>query len=561
MKVNIRKILLVGFIGSLLLAGGAFGAYKVYKSTRQAKLIKQVKTHLANSNSRKALLILQRLLRYNKDDLEACRLMAQLSENSRSPAALLWRNRVVELQPDSMEDRLALAQTALVFRDFASATNALAVASVTAKTNASYHNIAGTVAAALNQPAQAEAHFVEAAKLRPGNELLQLNLAVLRLHSTNNSGHAEARAALQRIGGNVTNSALRCQALRELTVDAMRLKNPNQALLISQQLIQDTNSVFKDRLLRLDILRDSTNAAFKPTLVEYQQEAGKLPATTYELAMWQMSKTSPGEAFAWLRTLPLSTQTNQPTSMLLAECFTLLNDYKGLQAFLEPQNWEELEFIRRAFKTRALRGQDLTSAAKGEWEMTLKVANNQKASLLMLLRLAIAWKWQSEGEELLWAIVNRYPDEKWAFDVLNRLLYVGGRTRPLMMLYNQELKRSPSDLAIKNNLAITALLLEAMELRPHDMAREVYEKSPTNSAFASTYAYSLFRQKKQAEAMKVMASLSPKDLEDPSIAGYYALLLDASGDKGKARSYFSIAEKAPMLPEEKKLFEQAMAAR
>jgi Flp pilus assembly protein TadD len=112
---------------------------------------------------------------------------------------------------------------------------------------------------------------------------------------------------------------------------------------------------------------------------------------------------------------------------------------------------------------------------------------------------------------------------------------------------------------MKNNVAMTAFLLDAKELKPHDLAREVYEKAPTNSAYASTYAYSLHLQEKDADALKVLQTLQPKQLEDPSIAGYYGLILKATGDKAKARVYLNWAFKAPMLPEERKLFEQARA--
>jgi hypothetical protein len=98
---------------------------------------------------------------------------------------------------------------------------------------------------------------------------------------------------------------------------------------------------------------------------------------------------------------------------------------------------------------------------------------------------------------------------------------VNGRTRPLLSLFSQELKRDPNNLAAKNNLAVVAMLLEAHELNPHNLAREVYTAAPTNSAFASTYAFSLHLQNKNPEAMKIMQSIPhQKNLEDPSIAGY-----------------------------------------
>jgi tetratricopeptide (TPR) repeat protein len=557
MKIKVQKLLLLVVIVGLLVLGGGYVGYRGYKSIRQARLIKQAREYIAKPDPRKALLCLQRALRYNSRDIEACRLMAELAEASRSPAAMIYRSRVVEINPHSTDDRLALANTAMTFRDYASAMNALEGVDAAGKKTAAYHNVAGTVAAAANQPAQAEAHFLEGIRLEPQNAVLQLNLSVVRLHGTNAAALAEARSALKRISANPTNSTLRCQALRELAADSLRAKQFEAALALSWQVLQETNSVFRDRLLRLEVLRETKNAEYKPALATFQREASGEPGKAYELGLWQMANTSPAETLAWLRSLPSSTQTNQGVAMISAECYTILRDWRGLQASVEPQNWGELEFIRHAFEARALRGQELTSAAKGEWELALKVANGQKGSLVMLLRLAAAWSWQSEGEELLWTIVNRYPAEKWAVQALSQALFAGGRTRPLMMLYSQELKRSPSDLAVKNDLAMIALLLDATELKPHELTREVYEKAPTNSSFASTYAFSLHVQDKNAEALKVIERITPQELEHPSIAGYYGLILKATGNAEKAKKFLDLAAKAKLLPEERKLFERA----
>jgi hypothetical protein len=323
--------------------------------------------------------------------------------------------------------------------------------------------------------------------------------------------------------------------------------------------VEQTNSSFSDRLLRLDVLQGSQNAEFKPALAAFQREAGTNTAKIYELNMWQMARIGPTETLAWLRSLPMHLQTNQPVALFFAECYTALQDWRGLQNSLKQEDWTELEFVRHAYLSRALRGQDLTAAATAEWGLALKTANGQKASLVMLLRMAARWGWQSDAEELLWTIVNQYPGEKWAFGALNQALFADGRTRSLMSLYSQELKRSPSDLGMKNNLAMTALLLDAQEQKPYELAREVSEKAPTNAAFVSTYAFSLHRQKKDAEALKVIERLKPQELQNPSIAGYYGLILKATGNGAKARVYLDLAAKGHLLPEEKKLFEQARA--
>jgi Flp pilus assembly protein TadD len=551
-----RKLIIIFLCCTVALLTG-YAGYRGYKVWKQNRMMNLAHAFAAKGDGRNVLLCVQQVLRSNPRNLEASRMMAALLEAGRSPGALVWRSQVVELNPKSLDDRLALAQSAMMFRDYMVATNALEGVDQAGRKTAAYHNVAGAVAAAANQRAEAEAHFFEAARLEPTNPVPQLNLAVVRLYSTNEPVRAEARTTLMSISS--SSPALRCQALRELVVDSLRSRQTNAALALSRELVEQTNSTFSDRLLRLDVLQGSQNAEFKPALAAFQREAGTNTAKIYELNMWQMARIGPTETLAWLRSLPMNLQTNQPVALFFAECYTALQDWRGLQNSLKQEDWTELEFVRHAYLSRALRGQDLTAAATAEWGLALKTANGQKASLVMLLRMAARWGWQSDAEELLWTIVNQYPGEKWAFGALNQALFADGRTRSLMSLYSQELKRSPSDLGMKNNLAMTALLLDAQEQKPYELAREVSEKAPTNAAFVSTYAFSLHRQKKDAEALKVIERLKPQELQNPSIAGYYGLILKATGNGAKARVYLDLAAKGHLLPEEKKLFEQARA--
>jgi predicted Zn-dependent protease len=539
-------VLLTGYVG--------YRSYSVWKCSHLMNLAHQF---LAKADGRSALLCAQQVLRSDPRNLDATRVMAQLNGAARSPSALLWWSKVVELNPHSLDDRLALAQTAMLMHDYATATNALEGVDQAGRNTVGYHNVAGAVAAAANQIAQAEAQFLEAAMLNPQNQSVQLNLAVMRLHDTNLPAIIEARDSLKQLSSDATNSLLRCQALRELAYDALRHRQADEALLLSKRLLQETNSTFHDRLLRLDVLQEAQYAAFRPALTAFQQEAASDPAKISELTTWQMANTSTKDALAWLRTLPSNMQTNQAVELLVAECCTTLRDWRGLQSSIEKQNWGELEFLRHAFLSRSLREQELPDSAKAEWERALQAANGQKAGLVMLLRLAAQWNWESEGEDILWTIVNRFPGEQWAIQGLSQTLYAGGRTRSLMQLFKQESQKNPSDLGTKNNLAMIALLLNAQEYKPYDLAREVYQKSPTNASYVSTYAFSLYLQGKNAEALKVIKTLKPGELQNPSIAGYYGLILKATGDRARARAYLDWTSRARLLPEEKKLFDEA----
>lgn len=132
--------------------------------------------------------------------------------------------------------------------------------------------------------------------------------------------------------------------------------------------------------------------------------------------------------------------------------------------------------------------------------------------------------------------------------------------RGLHKIYSTLLSFDSADVAEKNNVAALSLLLNIQTNRAHQMAREVYQKNPSNDVFASTYAYSLQLQGRTAEALKIAGSISEKHLESPSLAVYYALLLVAAEQPDKAKKYLSIAETGKLLPEERAMLVAAKAA-
>ncbi len=539
----------------LLLLG--YTGYRGYQVWKENHLMSLAKVFAQREDARNETLCLQQVLHVNPRNLEACRRMAALTEGIMSPSALGWRERAVTLAPDSLDDRLALVQTALAFKDYTMATSALSAVSEADKKTASYQNIAGVMAATLNQSAEAEKHFAEAARLEPSNPAIQLNLAVIRLHGSNSLDMAAARIELKRISLNTTNAELRIQAMRELVADAVRSKELAAALPLATELTRQTNAIFSDKLLRLDILRETKNPDYSSAVAECQREAIKNGPNLSDMALWLILRSTPEQALKWLQSLPANIQTNQPAPMIIAQYQIQMHDWIGAQKFLEKQDWSDLDYYRHAFLARALRGQNLAGASAAEWDQALKSANNQRVPLTFLFRLSANWGWIDEAEQALWTIVSNYPEEKWAGGYLQQALMQGGRTLSLLKLLSLQAKRSPEDMDTKNNLAMIAMLLDAQELKPYDLAQEVYEKAPKNPGYVSTYALALYLQKKYTDSLKVIEQLPSKELNNPENAGYYGLILKANGDS-RAASYLSMALKGGLLPEERKLFEQAL---
>ncbi len=552
-----RKITIVISVFIVLLLVGYTG-YRGYKVWKQDHWLTMARGFAAKGDARNEILCLRQALTLNPQNSDACHLMADLADATHSDAALVWRQRLVDLNPKSLGERLALMQTAMNFGDFAVASNALAGVAAADQKTAIFQTAAGLLAAGGGQTPAAKAYFTEAIKLDSNNFIPQLNLAALQLRGANAVEAAAARDNLKRISLTATNLTVRHQAKRELIADAIRFDDFGTAEALTKDLVAPTNAFFPDRLLRLDVLLKDKNPELNSTLAACERDAAESPAQLSGMAVWLMKNLSPEQALAWLQTLPNPTRTNQPAAPLMAECQLRMGDWKKLQVGIQGQNWNDLEFVRHAFLARALRGQDLQEASAGEWVVALNIANDQKGALISLSRMAAAWQWHSETEALLWLVVNRYPEERWAPPVLMQSLINGGRTRPLLQLFGLLSRRNPADLEMKNNLAFAALLLGAQELNPHELAKEIYTKSPQSPAFAATYAYSLYLQKQYADALKVMQALAAKDLDNPAVAGYYGLVLKATGNADKAKVYLRLALRIKLLPEEQALFQQAL---
>src|ERR1035438_2748058 len=190
-----------------------------------------------------------------------------------------------------------------------------------------------------------------------------------------------------------------------------------------------------------------------------------------------LTATQAGPTLAWIKSLPAATRTNLPVPLVEADCYMAVKDWPGLLTNYVGQSWGELDCLRLACRARAYKEQGQATSAKTEWLAAMKATQNRRELLMQLFNATSGWRWAPEREDVLWAIVNRYPKEQWAVQALTEQLFAAGRTRALLTLFGQAAQNDSPNLALLNNLAMTALLLEAWERKPHDLAQATYAKS------------------------------------------------------------------------------------
>jgi len=117
----------------------------------------------------------------------------------------------------------------------------------------------------------------------------------------------------------------------------------------------------------------------------------------------------------------------------------------------------------------------------------------------------------------------------------------------------QKFLAEPQNVTARNNYILLALLSKQNVDSAHQLARALYKEHPADPAVAASYGLSLYDQDKPDEAVTVMDTLKPEQLNEPVIASYYGLFLAAAGHAEKAQKYLQLGAQAAMLPEEKTL--------
>ena len=549
---NYKPLLYGVLILALLL--GAWLARPVYRNWKKQHYLAQAADHLGKSDYKNAALRARQVRTFDPGNLEAAGILAEIAGRLRSPEVMAWRQFIAESEPENPTNQILLAEAALMFGESARAEQALVRITPTHRNTAAFHQAAALVLAGQHKLAEAEAHFAAAMKLAPTNDLLQLNHAVILMQARDPDVVAAGIKTLRKFA---TDPTRRRMALQNLSQAYLHTKDFDQAVMTAQELSAATNATFADQMLLLSVLRATSRPEFQNQLATIQTTAAAAgPEQVQSLVSWLINNGQSETALHWLTGLPHELRSQQRVSLALADLHLTRADWPALQKLTESTKWAEADFLRHAMLARACREQRQTAAANSAWLDAVRAGGGNPKTLAILARMAGAWGWTHEQEDLLWTLVERHPGERWAAGALKEIFVKAADTRGLNRLAAALVTQNPNNLTAKNDLAGTALLLGTQNSRTHELAREVFTKFPSNEITASTYAYSLFVQGRRDEAVKAFSGVKPAALEQPSIALYYGLVL-GTNSPANARKYLDLAAQGSLLPEEKALLTEA----
>src|SRR5687768_14168088 len=108
-----RKYVILGLIATVFgVAALWFWGRPAYRGYRERHSLALAHGFMREGDHKKAWLSVRQVLAMNPNNIEACRMTADLADFSRLPTAVVWRRKVAELAP-TIDNRLMLASCAL----------------------------------------------------------------------------------------------------------------------------------------------------------------------------------------------------------------------------------------------------------------------------------------------------------------------------------------------------------------------------------------------------------------------------------------------------------------
>ena len=556
----VRVALVATGLAIAILLGALFFSYglKLYEGWRQTRLLHGAASMLQQGRFSEATQTARELLAQRPNSLPPLYILAEAAEKENLEEAISWREQIARLRPKDPDSQLNLVSAALRFGKLDLARKALDQIPASDRDRAAFHVVAGWLACAEGNFAEQEEQFAAAVKKEPKNDLYQFNLAALQIHSSDAQKNAKARENLERL---TRLAPYRTGALRALLNDAVARNDLSAGDNFAQQLQMSQEVTFGDYLLCLNFYRKLDEKKFHRLLERVKPFAAKNPSDLTSLLNWMNQNGLAGEVVKWIEKLPAEKLTSPPAVVAVADAYANAKNWMRLKRWTRKGMWGESDYLRFAYQaiaTRQSRQDSADTEFHALWRAAEHSTNDQPERELVLARLASKWNLEKESEQLWLRVAEDPPMRREALDALRRLYREDNDTENLYHVLQRLHDSSPNEAPITADLARLGLNLERNVERSHELAKEAHDRAPNEVNCAVTYAFSLYRLGRNAEALAIIQGLPADQLRDPHAAVYAALLLADASQIDAARDYMTVADDG-IYPEEKVVLDEAKA--
>ena len=529
----------------------------VYSEWHERGLLHRAASMLQQEKFKQAAQTAREAVKLDPDSVAAYYVLAEAAEKQNLKETVSWRAQIARLLPNDPDSQLNLASAALRFGQLDVARKALDRVSPVDRNRAAFHVVAGWLARAEGNFAEQEEQFDAAVKKEPRNDLYQFNLAVLQIYSGDAEKCAKARNALDRLS---KLAPFRIGALRALLNDAVERNDLATADNFAQQLQMSQQVTFGDYLLCLNFYRKLDEKKFRLLLERVKPFAVRNPSDLASLMKWMNQNGLASDVVKWIDKLPADKLTFPSVSIAVADAYADVKNWSRLKRWTRSGSWSDSEYLRLAYQAIAAR-QSRRTAEDAEFEALWRSAEQATKALpereLDLAHLASKWNLPSESEELWLRLAKNPPVRREALNALRQLYRAKNEVGKLYQILQRLHGSSPNEAPITADLARLGLNIDQNNKQSQDLAKEAYDRAPSEVNCAVTYAFSLYRLGRSAEGLEIINKLPPDQLHDPHAAVYVALLLVDANQLEAAKEYIDAADDRRIYAEEKKLLDEA----
>lgn len=557
LRAALGLVVVLGIAGWL----GYQPALRRYKVWKQQRALTQAEEFIAKRDFPSAKIALELAMTAVPGDTATLRVAANLLDQVGSPDVMILRRRLLQLDPDSLEDRVSLINEALRHRDFNAARDALR------DMPANQANRPDAIKAALyyelatdNRP-MADALFDRLKALEPDNDRLKVLHALLRMKSPRPEVVAQARRELAPY---IEDPHYTLFIRRDMLLAAMQRNDHPDARRLAKLIAADPHATLSDRVQEANFELNEDQRPFDGVfagLVPWARDS----RSAAELLRWTILADHPRQGADWVKILPAAWLGEPDLLAARAELAAALRDWDGLQALLEQGAWGQVDHdvVRLAFSARLLADRNNTALQREVWGEALSESAQSLTGLNLLYRLAGYWGWTSAGESTLWAIVRGYPMQAWAHQTLFNYYRQKGDTDNMRALIGALRDEDGSMPRYRHDWALLTLLTTSTSgwgPAKQTMA-DLYQSAPDNPNYATGYALALAQSGQTSAALEVLGKCTPEELGLPSRAPYLAYIYGMARRRAEFAKVSALEASLPnILPEEHALFSLGRAA-
>ncbi len=541
-----RLALLIGLGAVFIMLAVVLGP-RFYDRWQIHQLMKEAKSKLGAGQLREGITPLIKIISINPKNVVAQRMVSDAAEKLGAPDALDFREKALEIEPNSLEDAVRLTIGALAFEKIPIAEKGLAL--IRKHPEAPLGLLPGLQAQlALLQGNEREAgkQFVEALRHKPRDPDLLLNLAILQVDSGTDDERASARKILQEARNA---PPFRLRALRGLLRDAIARKDSFDSFALADELVLEKKATFADRLERLSLLRESKDLAFKSYLETLQKEAAQSYLGMNQMVRWVARNDVPDEARDWVNRLPTQYLTKPPLAQSVAEVYAKMGNWQSLSDLTLGENWNDFDYARLAYLSMAQAQTGRREFSRDSWTQSLDLARGNLVRVQLLLTIAESQDWEDDRIDLLWQMADLSPTPADILQTLRDYHWEHRQTRLAWEACERLIKLGVAGPEIEADWLHLALLQGKIPERALAAAEENWRKNPGSSLDAARLALARLRQGRFPEAYFLLRNLPAAERSEPSVASYYGMAGAALGDPDAGR-FLNLGLGLPLFPEE-----------